>query len=358
MKKKLDKRFIDNLITYAIVIAAYVIITVLMNTGNLTNLLKSLLIPTCAYIICAISLNLTVGVLGELSLGHAGFMSIGAFAAMVVNTIMLQSSSAPTFVRLALSILVAAIAAAIFGFIVGMPALRLQGDYLAIVTLAFGQIFSSLLTNTYIGWDSEGLHFAFITNNVTLEDGGVWIINGPMGASTTKSASFTLGFILIMICLVIVFNLVSSKTGRAIMAFRDNRIAAESIGIKVNSYKLMTFIISAAIAGVAGALYGLNSSSLLASKFDYNTSILLLVYVVLGGLGNMRGSIIATAVLNVLPELLRAIKDYRMVVYAILLIVIMLVKNNPTINGWLAKIGAKIKDKFKKPEEKDEEVSV
>ena len=155
------------------------------------------------------------------------------------------------------------------------------------------------------------------------------IINGPMGVSgVTKISSFTAGFVLILITLFIILNLVHSRTGRAIMSVRDNKIAAESIGISVTRYKLLAFVISAAFAGMAGTLYAMNFSTVTAAKFDFNTSILILVFVVLGGLGNIWGSIIAAALLTVLPELLRAVNDYRMLIYAILLIVMMIFNNS------------------------------
>ena len=173
-------------------------------------------------------------------------------------------------------------------------------------------------------------------------DGGTVLINGPMGlTSVPRVASFTAGFLLIMVCLIVIFNLVNSKSGRAIMALRDNKIAAQSVGINVTNYKLMAFVISAAMAGMAGVLFAANFSTVVASKFDFNTSILILVFVVLGGLGNMRGSIIAATVLTVLPELLRQFSDYRMLVYAIVLILMMLVTNNPTLRNGLDQIMAK-----------------
>ena len=162
-----------------------------------------------------------------------------------------------------------------------------------------------------------------------------------MGAvGVTKLATFTIGAILIIITLVVVQNLVNSRSGRAILAIRDNRIAAESVGISATKYKMMAFVTSAALAGAAGALFGLNYSSTTAAKFDFNTSILVLVFVVLGGLGNIRGSIIAAALLYILPEMLRsfAISEYRMLIYAIILILVMLFTNNPQLKELVGKI--------------------
>jgi branched-chain amino acid transport system permease protein len=222
---------------------------------------------------------------------------------------------------------------------------RLRGDYLAIVTLAFGEIIKELINCLLVGYDSRGLHMAFNINgsltisDLGLEPEGIAIIKGAQGATgTTTIATFTAGFILIMITLVIVLNLVRSRAGRAIMALRDNRIAAESVGVNVTKYKLMAFVTSAALAGAAGALYGLNYSNLAASKFSFDTSILVLVYVVLGGLGNMWGSIVAAAVLYILPEALREFADYRMLVYAVVLILVMLATNNDQLKALAGRI--------------------
>lgn len=318
----------DTLISFGIVIVAFIVVQIMIMTGNISSSLKGQLVPICAYVVMAVSLNLTVGILGELSLGHAGFMSVGAFAGIVATTSLAETIPfAP--LRLAVAMIIGAVCAAIAGVIVGVPVLRLKGDYLAIVTLAFGEIIKNIVGVLYIGRDSSGLHFSLIEQKFELAEGGKMIINGPMGVSgVTKISSFTAGFVLILITLFIILNLVHSRTGRAIMSVRDNKIAAESIGISVTRYKLLAFVISAAFAGMAGTLYAMNFSTVTAAKFDFNTSILILVFVVLGGLGNIWGSIIAAALLTVLPELLRAVNDYRMLIYAILLIVMMIFNNS------------------------------
>ncbi len=329
--------------TYLGVIAAFAIVSLLKNGGFLNRSLTGMLVPICCYIVMAVSLNLTVGILGELSLGHAGFMSVGAFSG-VIAAMSLQNAVPLGWARLVIALAAGAAFAALAGFIVGVPVLRLRGDYLAIVTLAFGEIIKELINCLLVGCDENGLHIAFnISGTLTIDDlgmspGGTAIIKGAQGATgTEKLASFGAGFILVMLTLVIVLNLVRSRAGRAVMAIRDNRIAAESIGVNITKYKMIAFIPSAALAGAAGALYGLNYSSLAASKFDFNTSILVLVYVVLGGLGNIWGSIIAAAVLYILPEALRQFSDYRMLVYAIVLILVMLATNNPTIKNFLGR---------------------
>ena len=279
-----------------------------------------------------------VGVSGELSLGHAGFMSIGAFLGCAAANGLAELIPF-TPVRLGVAMVIGAALAGFFGFLIGIPVLRLNGDYLAIVTLAFGEIIKSVLTNTYLAVDKKGLHFSFLTDKNALEEGGLQLIRGPMGVMNTQRIStFTVGFVLVVITLVVIFNLVNSRTGRAIMAARDNRIAAESVGISVTKYKMIAFVTSAALAGAAGTLYGCSQTTFVATKFDFNTSILILVFVVLGGLGNMWGSVIAAAALTVLPEALRQFADYRMLVYAIVLILVMLATNNPNVWGFFARL--------------------
>ena len=338
MKKlNLKKSTRHNFMTYGLVIIAYILLQVMIAGGGISSSLKGMLVPICAYVVMAISLNLTVGVLGELSLGHAGFMSVGAFTG-VTTAIALQSLIPSAPIRLALGMIVGAIFAAIAGFLIGIPVLRLKGDYLAIVTLAFGEIIKSVFNNLYVGIDSNGFHFSMLSDKTNLGEGGKLIIGGPMGiGGIQKISTFTAGFLLVMITLMVVFNLVNSRSGRAIMAIRDNRIAAESIGINVTKYKMMAFVTSAALAGAAGTLFAMNYSTIVANKFDFNTSILILVFVVLGGLGNMLGSIVAATLLTVLPELLRAFSDYRMLVYAIVLILVMLTTNNPTLKTFSAR---------------------
>lgn len=330
MKK--NKLLIQNSITYALVIGCWILMQILSATGNMTSLMKGLLVPLCIYVILAVSLNLTVGILGELSLGHAGFMCVGAFAGAFFTKCM-ETSIPSTGIRFFLALLIGAAVAGVFGIIIGIPVLRLKGDYLAIVTLAFGEIIKNLINVMYIGKDSSGFHFSIKdTMSLGMDETGVVIIKGAQGITgTPKAATFTIGIILVLITLFIVLNLINSRTGRAIMSIRDNRIAAESIGINITKYKLMAFSISAALAGVAGVLYAHNISSLAATpkSFGYNMSIMILVFVVLGGLGNIRGSIIAAVVLTMLPEMLRGLNNYRMLIYAIVLIVMMIFNSSP-----------------------------
>lgn len=315
-------------VSYAIVILAYIILSVLQSSGSLKRMIVALLVPVTCYIVAAIGLNMNVGISGELNLGQAGFMSVGGFTAAVVSALISGAIPNETL-RLIICLIAGAIAAGLIGWLISIPVLKLQGDYLAIVTLAFGQIIMSILNNLYIGVDGSGLHFAFVKNTMTLGEGGKLIVSGPMGITGNDTiATFTAGTVLVLVSLFIVYNLIYSREGRAIMACRDNRIAAETVGIRVSRTKTLAFVVSSALGGAAGALYVMNYSSVAATKFDFNTSILILVYVVLGGLGSMTGTIIATTLLVMLPELLRFLSSYRMLIYAIVLIVIMIVTNN------------------------------
>ena len=346
--KNMNKTTKNNMITYSLVVAVYLIVQIFVATGSISNLMKGLLVPLCVYVIAAISLNLVVGISGELSLGHAGFMCVGAYSSAFFSV--LVGDSMPELFRFMFAILIGAGVAALFGIIIGIPVLKLRGDYLAIVTLAFGEIIKNLMNVVYIGRDSKGLHFSVTdTAGLNLEADGEVLVKGALGITgTPKNSTFTIGVILILIALFIILNLINSRSGRAIMAIRDNRIAAESVGINITKYKLMAFSISAALAGVAGVLYAHNLSTLTVKKFDYNTSILILVFVVLGGIGNIRGSIIAAVILTVLPEVLRGLSDYRMLIYAIVLIAMMLFNWAPAAITWKEKMKAKIKSKSMK----------
>ncbi len=341
--KSLDRSVRRNYLTYAVVIVAYAVLQALSSARGFSPTLRGQLVPICAYVVMALSLNLTVGILGELSLGHAGFMSVGAFSGAVAAAALQNAVPSPGL-RLAIALIIGAVFAGIVGTVISVPVLRLNGDYLAIVTLAFGEIIKSIINNLYIGVDGAGLHLSMLTDKMGLAPDGRVIIGGPMGISgISKISTFTAGFILVMVVLIVIHNLVNSRAGRAIMSVRDNRIAAESIGISITKYKLTAFVISAAMAGMAGALFAMNFSTIVANKFDFNTSILILVFVVLGGLGNMRGSIIAAALLTILPELLRGFADYRMLIYAIVLILVMLARNSARIGRSLDGLRQKLR---------------
>lgn len=279
-----------------LVIAIYILLHVLM-TGNILNRqYKSVVDRIGINIILAVSLSLTTGFLGELSLGHAGFMAIGAYTGAIFTL----NTNLPPFIAFVIGLVLGGITAAIFGVFIGVPVLRLKGDYLAIVTLAFGEIIRSIIN--YLP-----------------------ITGGAMGLSKIpRYTNYTWTYTIAIITIVCIANLVKSRHGRAVLAIRDNAIAAEAMGIKVSKYKIMAFVIAAFFAGVAGVLFGHNFGILKPDNFDYNKSIEILVIVVLGGMGSIKGSIISAIILTVLPEALRATNDLRMLLYAIVLIAMML----------------------------------
>ncbi|MBQ6023451.1 MAG: branched-chain amino acid ABC transporter permease [Clostridia bacterium] len=350
-KSKLSASAVRDYFSFPLVTAAFFIITFMSSHDMLNKRMQGLLVPVCCYIVMALSLNLTVGIMGELSLGHAGFMSLGAFTGVVVSQSLIDSVP-NDILRLVIAIVAGALIAAVGGFLIGLPVLRLRGDYLAIVTLAFGEIIMDIVNCLIVGHDKNGLHIIFnfkgekTVADLNLAENGTAIIKGAQGAVGTKTiATFTAGFLIIMLTLFLVLSFIRSRTGRAVLAIRDNRIAAESMGVNVMKYKMIAFVLSTTLAGMAGALYGLNFNMISADKFNFNTSILVLVFVVLGGLGNMLGSIIAATVLYILPEALRGLADYRMLMYAIVLILVMLATNNPKVRNLFVKILPKRKSK-------------
>lgn len=338
--KAIRKNTKDNLITLAGTVLFFVICGIFSSAGVLSSKFSGLLIPMGRYVLMAVSLNLTVGILGELSLGHAGFMCVGAYAGGIFS-ILAQDTITVSWVRITLAILIGAAAAAVFGLIIGIPALRLQGDYLAIVTLGFGEIIKSIANNIYIVRDKNGVHFSFASpvtgaDAATVSD----VFKGAQGIKAPQDTTLLLVIIVLAVCLIIIMNLIDSNTGRACMAIRDNYIAAQSVGINVTKYRLVAFVVSASIAGVAGVLYSHSQAVLAPKNFDYNFSILILVFVVLGGLGSIRGSVIATIILYALPEIFRSLGDYRMLIYAIVLILMMIFNNAPFFVAFRERIAA------------------
>ena len=298
-----------NFVTVLMVAVIYAVVCFLVYTGRASRQMSSMLVSISCYIVMAVSLNLVVGLLGELSLGHAGFVSAGLFSGCLVS--LATVDVLPLIVRLPLSMLVGGLVAAVVGLIVGLPALRLKGDYLAIVTLGCGEIIKTVITNLKITGGAKGLN------------------TGAIYSDTKTLLPYAI--VAVFLVIFVMMNLKNSRHGRAIMAIRDNRIAAESNGVDVTYYKLTVFVLAAFFAGVAGAVYGHAFANTKPAAFDYNTSIEILVLVVLGGMGSIRGSVIATILLRALPELLRAdwVANYRMLAYSVLLIVIMLLNASP-----------------------------
>ena len=320
----------NNLVTFVSTAVLFIMLAALSSAGRLSSSLTGILPTVGIYVILAISLNLTVGVLGELSLGHAGFMCVGAYTAGAFSLVCRETIQ-PDWLRFALALIAGGIMAAVFGILIGIPVLRLRGDYLAIVTLGFGEIIKSIAGNIFLISDKNGLHFGFINSPKDIDDATkTELLRGPRGMSPPRDTTVWIVVIVLLVALVILMNFIDSRSGRACKSVRDNYIAAQSVGVNPTKYRLMAFTLSAAIAGVAGGLYAHSLSNISASKFDYNLSILILVFVVLGGLGSLRGSIIATIILYALPELfLRDLGNFRMLIYAIILILIMLFNNAP-----------------------------
>ncbi|MBE6542852.1 MAG: branched-chain amino acid ABC transporter permease [Ruminococcaceae bacterium] len=323
MEKKLKNLKFNksDAITLGILVAIFGFFFVMVFTGAASNQMKSMIIPISYNIILAISLNLMVGFLGELSLGHAAFMSVGAYTGAFFSVKLVEAfPGLPIWVYFPLAMLVGGIAAAIAGIIIAIPALRLRGDYLAILTLAFGEIIRNIITNMPI----LGAAIGFDTGSIT-----------PKIAKAQTLLPFAAAAVLITTILIL--NFVRSKHGRAITAIRDNRIAAEASGINVKFYRMSVFAISAFFAGIAGVMYSHSQTLLKASTFDYNMSIEILVIVVLGGMGNMSGSVIASIIMYMLPEILRDFDSYRMLIYSVLLIGIMLFTSAPKLKNFREK---------------------
>ena len=270
-----------------------------MQAGVLGRGQSAMIIQVGYFIILAVSLNLTAGYLGQLPLGHAGFMAVGAYtAALFWRTGILPAG--PSVIG---GLILAGITAALFGVIIGVPALRLKGDYLAIITLGFGEI------------------IRVIINNLRSITGGA---QGLM--PIPRYSNFLLVYICVIITCAAIHMLMKSRHGRAILSIRENEIAAESCGINTTYYKVMTFAFSAFFAGVAGAILAGNFGILMPADFDFMTSINILMIVVLGGMGSMIGSVVAAAILTSLPLFMAALNQYRMVIFAVLLIIVMIFK--------------------------------
>ena len=277
-------------------------------------------------VLLSVSLGLVVGFLGELSLGHAGFMCIGAYVGGKTAALLATTSVGSGILSILISVVAGTLAAAAFGFVVGLPALRLKGDYLAIVTLASCEIVRTIFTNT-----SEET------------------FGGPMGFKTpryNKEYLFIVIFVFILICLAVMQNFIRSKHGRAITAIRDNEIAARATGINVTKYKLSAFVLSAAFAGVAGVMYSFANYLVRADLFDYNYSIEILVMVVLGGMGNITGGIVSATVITVLNEKLTTILTgdlavFKNIIYALILVLIVIYNNAPALKGVREKYNVK-----------------
>lgn len=319
-------------INYVVIAVLTVVFTLLSFSGALKSSDVYLLEKIAIAIILAVSLSMVVGFLGELSLGHAGFMCVGAY--LGGKTAVILEPVLGEYPTLLVSLIVGGIVAALFGVIIGLPALRLRGDYLAIVTLAFGEIVRSVFMNS----SSESF-------------GGSLGLNTPR---FDKNTLFVIALVLVLLCLAVTQNLIRSKHGRAITSIRDNEIAAKATGINVTKYKLIVFTVSSFFAGIAGVLYSYSNFTVQSSKFSYTYSIEILVMVVLGGMGSINGSIIAATLITFLDVKLQTILTGNLAVlqdlfYALILIVLVIYRNAPALKGFREKYNLKrLFEKFKK----------
>lgn len=315
--KKLS--FIQKFIFSTLMVGlTYVVIASLTNVGIIDRYYAGIIMSCCINIILVVSLNITTGFLGQLTLGHAGFMAVGAYTAAVVTRSM---AGLPSIILFPTALIIAGFVAGIFGFIVSIPALRLKGDYLAIITLAFGEAIRNLLLNIEFVGGAQGF------------------IGIPL------YTTFAWAFFIMVLIVTLTYFLMNSRHGRAIISIREDEIAAESTGINTNHYKIMAYIFAAVFAGIAGGLYSHYIGILVPNTFSFTKSIEILVMVVLGGMGSIKGSIIAAIALTFLPELLRSTASFRTLIYALVLIIFMLLKYNTKLNGKLEQLKQRL---FKK----------
>ncbi len=297
------------------VLLIFGIIVGLCESGALSNYIKGILMVCCISIIMACSLNITVGYLGQIALGNCGFMAVGAYTGALISKAMeaggiLVGSGLPDTLRFLIAILAGGILAAVFGILVGVPALRLRGDYLAIITLGFGEIIRVVIQN---------LKFA----------GGKGFSQGQAGQALigiNRISNLYVVFWIVVLTVAILYAFVRSKYGRAIIAIRDDDIAASASGINITFYKVLAFTVSAFFAGIAGGIFAHYIGSLNAAAFGWLKSTEYVIMVVFGGMGSLTGSILAAVLLTALPEALRQFSEYRMLVYSVALILVMIFK--------------------------------
>lgn len=328
-KYRIKPSILVYILTFIFALIGYFGIGSLANTAYYSKIIILMFIN----IILAVSLNVTVGCLGQITLGHAGFMSVGAYTAGLVSKMLMQghSGNIPIYYYI-ISILIGAAIAGVIGILVGIPALRLKGDYLAIITLAFGEIIRVLIE-----------YFKFT--------------GGAAGLSKIprlhREFNYSIVFWATIICVVLMYSIMTSRHGRAVLAIRDDEIAAEASGVNITYYKTFAFTVSAIFAGIAGGIYAHQFGIIQAKNFDFNYSINILVMVVLGGMGSFTGAIISAIVLTILPEMLREFSDYRMIAYSVILILIMLFRPSGILGRSEFSL-TKIINKFRKGDKSNE----
>lgn len=304
----------SKLLSYAVnaglLLVFYFLFFALIANGTINRYSSGIMTTMFINIILTVSLNLVSGFLGQLVLGHAGFMSVGAYTAALFTLY----SGLPITISFPISIVLAGVMAAVFGVIIGVPALRLRGDYLAIITLGFGEIIRVIILACDFTGGAKGLR------------GIPTILPKGSDATSLALAKYSYVFWLAVITVVVIWAFVRSRHGRAVIAIREDEIAAEASGIHTTYYKLFAFVMAAFFAGVAGSVYAHHIGVLDPGKFNFDYSVEILLMAVLGGLGSITGSIIAAVALTILPEFLRGFEDYRMLIYAVILIIVMLFK--------------------------------
>lgn len=329
-----SKKILRGLIINSVaVVLLYFILVLLMDKGIINDYLEGVLVLIGINIIAAASLNFATGILGQLALGHAGFMAIGAYSAAIFakgyGKVMI-SSGTPEFVVLIIALVIGGAMATIAGILIGVPALRLRGDYLGIVTLGFGEIIRIAINNLKI------------TNKARPITGVPHLVE------------FKEIYILVVIVLVILVLLIVSRHGRAILSIREDEIAAEAVGIPTIKYKIFGFATSAFFAGIAGGALAFHSQIIDPKKFTFMFSVEIFIIVVLGGMGSLTGTVVAAIILGILNESLHFIDNWRMVIYALVLVIMMIVRPEGLLGrkefslvGLLNKIREKINKKGK-----------
>lgn len=306
----MNKKIKSYMLNISALVIIFAVLSVLISTGSINSYISGIIITIGIAVIMAVSLNLTTGLLGQLALGHAGFMSIGAYTAALITKAM---SGTSFVISLPIGLIAGGLLAALFGLIIGMPALRLKGDYLAIITLGFGEIIRVIIENLSITGGAGGLSRITRMSRAFSSD-----------TNLSGAIQFSIVFWVMVIIIASIYTLGRSRHGRAIISIRENEVAAEATGIPTTYYKLFAFTLAAFFAGIAGGLYAHQIGMLSPKTFGFNKSIEYLVMVVLGGMGSITGSIISSAVLVALPEFLRGFSEWRLVIYSTLLIVMML----------------------------------
>lgn len=309
MKKKTKISYLINLVAVLLLFGVFMLLFTGNAFGNRTTYFQGICTTACYTIIMVASLNLVVGFMGEFSLGHAGFVSVGAYASAIVSNA-LAGRGLSDLGLFVVALLCGGIAAGLAGVAVGIPALRLRGDYLAIVTMAFAEI----------------IRVCFCNFEIT---GGGRTMSGILKLST-----FGRAFWVMVISVTIMYMFVRSRFGRTVKAIREDYIAASACGINVTFYKVLTFSVSSFFAGVGGAVYAHYMTAMIPTNFNFNYSAELLSEVIIGGTGSLTGSIIGAAFLSSLPEVMRQFSTYRMLAYSVVLVLVMLFRPGGIFGHW------------------------